>query len=189
MLGWGQKMPLTRRCMLTSPLALAGLAARAHAPPRPKLVMASYRERPKALKSLTFPRLHLYDAAGRLLPREQWAPELAEIQRHAGEAFCCVSDQPAPADAPAGPPADCKRLVYGERLEEHFVGLITAKGEPLRYADLPAHSFLFVEYFADWCAPCLPARRALEAFFSTPRARDYVGLLVDFSFLSKTKQR
>jgi len=180
-------MPLTRRKILAAPFALGLAAAGAHAlAPSSKLVVGSYRERPKALKSLTFPRLHLYDAQGRLLPREQWAPELAEVQRHAGEAYCCVSDQAAPADG-SGPPPDCKRLVYGERIEEHFVGLISAAGEPVRYAALPAHKFLFVEYFADWCAPCKPARRALEAFFATPGAGDYVGLLVDFSFLAKSK--
>lgn len=181
-------MPLTRRRMLAAPFVLGALAGSVHATPAPssRLVVASYRERPKALKSLTFPRLHLYDAHGRLLPREQWAPELAEIQRHAGEAYCCVSDQPAPADG-SGPPPDCKRLVYGEHIEDHFVGLISADGKPVRYAALPKHKFLFVEYFADWCAPCMPARRALDAFLATPGARDYVGLLVDFSFLSKSK--
>ncbi|MFZ5544220.1 MAG: hypothetical protein ACOZJZ_11740 [Pseudomonadota bacterium] len=140
----------------------------------------------KSIKGLTFPRVHLYDRAGKLVDRQAWPKELEALKKNAGDAFCCVSDKPAPPGS-LGPPPDCKRIVYGENVLEHFVGLRDLAGRPITYAGLPAHRYLVVEYYADWCSPCIPARRALEAFLESPAAKGYVALAVDFSSLVSAK--
>jgi thiol-disulfide isomerase/thioredoxin len=77
--------------------------------------------------------------------------------------------------------------VYGEKVEEHFVGLKASDGRPINYAELPAHKLLIVEYYASWCAPCIPARKALQAYLGTPAAQDTIALVVDFTNLAPGK--
>lgn len=177
-------MPVQRRSLLTLPLLLAPVPSLALRGP---LIVGRYdAERMKSIKGLTFPRVHLYDQAGALVGRDAWPGELEGLKQNAGRAFCCVSDKPAPPGS-LGPPPDCKVVVYGEDVREHFVGLRDKAGRSIEYASLPAHRHLVVEYYADWCAPCIPARRALEAFLQTPASAAYVALAVDFSALRTTK--
>jgi hypothetical protein len=171
---------IDRRTFLALPLLM--LSARSRSAGRPMIVGSYDAARMKAMKSLTFPRVLLYDAARRLVHRDAWPAELEVLQQAAGDAFCCVSDTPSPPGH-RGPPPGCKVVVHGEHLHDHFVGLRRADGTAIDYAALPAHAYLVVEYFASWCAPCIPARRALEAFLATPAAERYVALVVDFSSL------
>jgi hypothetical protein len=173
-----------RKFILTLPFLLASLPA--SAAPR-EFVGAYSDEQLVALKGLTFPRLHLYNQAGKLVDQKHWPRELRLVKKHAGEAFCCVSDKPAPPGS-LGPPPDCKRIVYGEDVSAHFAGLLTTSGSLIRYSDLPRHKYLVVEYFADWCSPCIPARRALESFLKSPSGKDYVAVVVDFSRLPKAQE-
>jgi thiol-disulfide isomerase/thioredoxin len=140
-----------------------------------------------SVKRLTLPRVHVYDESGHLIERSQWPAELNGVKSHAGETFCCVSEQPSPPGS-SGPPADCKIIVYGADVHEHFVELRTSSGAPIRYSDLPPHKYLIVDYFADWCAPCIPARRELEAFMKTKEGADYALVIVDFSRLPKAQE-
>ncbi len=141
-----------------------------------------------AAKRLTLPRILLYDQSGRLMARRYWPPELQDIKRKAGDAFCCVSDKPS-VPGSSGPPPDCKIIVYGKNVYEHFGGLVSPSGLRLRYRDLPPHKYLVVDYFADWCAPCRPSRNALESFLQTPTGADYVVVVVDFSSLPNAHER
>jgi hypothetical protein len=151
------------------------------------MIVGSYDlPRMKSIKPLTFPRVHLYSASGKLIDRTHWPRELATLKAEAGDAFCCISDKPAPPGW-LGPPPDCKVVVYGEHIGEHFDGLRDARGQVIRYGGLPSHERLIVEYYASWCAPCLPARRALEAFLRTPASKGYVALVVDFTKLAPGK--
>ena len=133
-----------------------------------------------AIKTLTFPRVLVYQADGGLVERDAWPKDLAAVKDTAGDAFCCVSDKPAPPGW-SGPPPDCKISVYGEDINEHFDGLRTAAGIPITRASLPTHRFLVVEYYASWCAPCKPAREALNSFFQQPMSRSFTAVVVDFS--------
>lgn len=176
-------MNIQRRLLLLLPLVFASTQVRARSKAS-SLIVGSYDlPRMKAIKGLTFPRIHLYDHLGALIPRDQWPSELDAIKNAAGDAFCCVSDKPAPPGW-EGPPPDCKVVVYGENIDEHFVGLKDANEVPILRADLPSHHYLIVEYYAAWCGPCLPARKALEAFLATPKAADYQALVVDFTRLA-----
>ena len=177
-------MNLHRRLLLLLPLALAG--SRLSAKPKPAaLIVGSYDlPRMKAIKGLTFPRILLYDHLGALIPRDHWPKELDALRNAAGDAFCCVSDQPTPPGW-EGPPPDCEIVVYGENIDEHFVGLKDANKRSIRRSDLPSHRYLIVEYYASWCGPCLPAREALEAFLATPKAAVYQAVVVDFTRLAE----
>jgi hypothetical protein len=176
-------MNIQRRHALAIPLALLpGLAAAT----RPMLVGAYDLAQMKAMKGLTFPRIMLYGSNGKLIERESWPTTLGELKQAAGDAFCCVSDKPSPPGW-IGPPPDCKIVVYGEKIEEHFVGLKASDGSAIRYADLPQHKYLIVEYYASWCAPCIPARKALQAYLAKPAARDTIALVVDFTKLAPGK--
>ncbi|MCA6217939.1 hypothetical protein KGA65_15505 [Ideonella sp. B7] len=149
----------------------------------PKVIIGSYAlAQMRSMKGLTFPRVHLYNANGVLIDRSVWPHEFEEVRDHAGQAFCCVSDKPS-SPGGLGPPPDCKRLVYGENVLEHFTGLRDPRGQEISYPGLPKHRYLVVEYYADWCAPCQPARQALQRFLTTPAAGGYLALVVDFSKL------
>lgn len=132
------------------------------------------------VKNLTFPRILLYTDTGLLVARESWPKELNSLRSQAGDAFCCISDKPSPPGH-LGPPPDCKVVVYGADIDEHFEGLRTAQGTPITRRGLPPHRHLIVEYYASWCAPCKPAREALLALLDSPNGRDVVALVVDFS--------
>lgn len=172
-----------RRLLLLLPLALSSSRLTAKLKSA-SLIVGSYDlARMKSIKGLTFPRILLYDHLGALIPRDQWPRELDALRNAAGDAFCCVSEKPAPPGW-EGPPPDCEIVVYGENIDEHFVGLKDAKQRPLQRADLPTHRYLIVEYYASWCGPCLPARKALERFLISPEAAAYQALVVDFSRLA-----
>jgi len=172
-----------RKAFVTSLILTSGLAAAT----TPSILVGAYDvAQMKAMKGLTFPRVLLYGMAGNLIPQDSWPSTLGELKRAAGDAFCCVSEKPAPPGWKGQPP-DCKVVVYGEKVEGHFVGLKTKDGSSIRYAALPVHEFLIVEYYASWCAPCLPARKALEAYLATPAARNTVALVVDFTKLAPGK--
>ena len=178
------QLMLRRRSTLALPLSLLpAIGVQAALP----MVTGSYDvAQMKAMKGLTFPRVLLYRSDGKLVDREDWPNEMTDLKQAAGDAFCCVSDKPSPPGW-TGPPRDCKIVVYGENLDEHFTGLTSSSGIPLRRSDLPKHKYLVVEYFAAWCAPCLPARKALEAYLGTSTARDTVALVVDFTKLAPGK--
>jgi hypothetical protein len=136
----------------------------------------------RSIPHLTFPRVLLYDQAGQLIVKADWPNVLAAVRASAGDAFCCVSDWP-PQPEGAGPPPDCKAIVYGADINEHFQGLIDSAQRPLGRALLPPHKFLIVDYYASWCSPCLASRKALEEFMASPKSHGYASLIVDFSAL------
>lgn len=147
------------------------------------LLVGSYAfDRMSSITPLTFPRVMLYGSNGELIERAAWPSALDRLKEKAGEAFCCVSDEPSPAGT-NGPPPDCKPLIHGEDIEEHFKGLRDADGKSLEYDSLPEHKYLIVEYYADWCSPCHAARRELEAFLSSSASKGFIGLAIDFSGL------
>jgi hypothetical protein len=176
-------MNIPRRYALALPaLFLPSLATAT----RPMLVGAYDLPQMKAMKGLTFPRVMVYGSNGKLIERVSWPAALTELKQAAGDAFCCVSDKPSPPGW-IGPPPDCKIVVYGEKIEEHFVGLKASDGSAIRYADLPPHKHLIVEYYASWCAPCIPARKELQAYLAKPAAQDSIALVVDFTKLAPGK--
>jgi hypothetical protein len=138
-------------------------------------------------KSLTLPRVFLYDSSGTLIAQEHWPTELKDFKKHAGDAFCCVSDTPAPPGS-SGPPPDCKVIVYGTDVRESFKGLLDPSGRAIAYESLPKHKYLLVEYYATWCAPCIVGRKSLEAFFSSAsQAKDYLWVSIDMSRLPEAR--
>jgi hypothetical protein len=180
---------VSRRQLLSGvpALLIAGVAAAAASAPRE--VIASYSDEDIVkIKRLTLPRVLVYDAHARLIDRNHWPSELVSIRKQAGEAFCCISDKPAPPGS-TEPPPDCKIVVYGEDIHEHFAGLRDADGAPVVYETLPPHRYLVVDYYADWCAPCIPVRRSLQAFIASPAGEDYVALVVDFSQLPRAQKQ
>jgi len=150
---------------------------------RPLLIGSYDTDRMHSIKPLTLPRIMVYDQTGTLIDRAAWPTELTKLKGTAGDAFCCVSDSPSTPGS-TEPPPDCKPLVYGKDVREHFKGLRDTAGKSLAYESLPVHKHLLVDYYANWCSPCLPARRELEAFLSGPASKGYVGLVIDFSALS-----
>jgi hypothetical protein len=138
-------------------------------------------------KSMTLPRTFLYDAKNELIPQENWPAELVGLKELVGAAYCCVSDLPRSAEQ-KGPPADCQRIIYGQNIAENFTGLRDQSNKPVLLANLPAHKYLLVEYFATWCSPCLTERKALTTFFATPAAKDYVWLAIDVTRLPEAKE-
>lgn len=152
-----------------------------------KLIIGAYElPKMKSIKPLTLPRLHLYDANGKLVDRSDWPKELSSLKATAGDAFCCISDSPSPPGH-QGPPPNCKKIVYGENRDEHFKDLFGKDHRPITFGSMPKHSYLLVEYFADWCSPCLSTRRELEKFLSSSSADGYATLVIDFSKLAPAK--
>ena len=139
-------------------------------------------EKMRTIPHLTFPRVLLYGSTGALIDKKRWPRTLSALNSSSGDAFCCISEAPS-APGTSGPPADCKVIVYGEDIGEHFQGLIGADKRPLTRAQLPPHKYLIVEYYAAWCAPCLDSRKALDAFMASPQSEGYASLIVDFSAL------
>jgi hypothetical protein len=139
-------------------------------------------------KVLTLPRTFLYDRSGALIPQERWPTELKDFQKHAGDAFCCVSEDPLPPGS-SGPPADCKIIVYGADVRENFNGLLSPSGQTIAYELLPPHKYLLVEYYASWCQPCVVGRKSLETFFSSAsQAKDYLWESIDMSRLPEARK-
>jgi thiol-disulfide isomerase/thioredoxin len=173
-------MSLNRRIFLCTPLLFGNFPAVAQ---RSSVVVGSHDvDQMKSMKGLTFPRVLLYNSEGALIDRKLWPSGFQGVKDHAGQAFCCVSDKPSPPGS-LGPPPDCKVVTYGENVREHFTGLLDSAGREIKYERLPEHRYFVVEYFADWCAPCHPARRALQEFMSSHAAKGYLALVVDFSKL------
>ncbi len=168
-----------RRTLLAAATALACLPAVAAAQNR---MSGHYTDRTLAvINGFTLPRTCLYDAKGGLVPRADWPNELSKVKDEAGDAFCCVSDKPAPPGSLA-PPPDCKIVVYGTDVRENFIGLLGPTGKPIAYDGLPRSRFLLVEYFATWCPPCVVGRRKLEQLFSSPNeSKDYPWVSIDLT--------
>lgn len=139
------------------------------------------------IKSMTLPRTFLYDQDNRLVPQEEWPPELNSLKENVGAAYCCVSDAPR-SQEDEGPPKDCERLIYGKDIGENFGSLEDGSGNPIRLATMPRRKWLLVEYFATWCSPCLAERKSLATFFKTPASNDYVWLSIDISRLPEAQE-
>jgi hypothetical protein len=152
-------------------------------------IAGTYSDRQLAgTKVLTLPRTFLYDRHGALIAQESWPAELKGLQKHAGDAFCCVSEIPAPPGS-SGPPPGCKVVVYGTGVRENFKGLLNPSGRAIGYETLPKHKYLLVEYYATWCEPCVVGRKALDAFFdSSQRSQDYVWVSIDMSRLPEARE-
>jgi len=169
-------------------LALVGaplsVQAARSASPSDRHIAGTYSDpRLAGFKSLTLPRVFLYDRHGALVPQEHWPAELQGFREHAGDAFCCVSDTPPPPGS-SGPPPDCKVIVYGTDVRGNFEGLLNSSSQAIRYHSLPKHKYLLVEYYATWCQPCVTGRKALETFFnSSSQAKDYLWVSIDMSRL------
>lgn len=141
-----------------------------------------------AIKSLTLPRIFLYNSSGALIAQESWPAELGDFKKHAGDAFCCVSEGP-PSPGNSGPPEDCQRVVYGTDVRENFRGLLNSSGQAIDYELLPQRKYLLVEYYATWCQPCVVGRESLEAFFSSAsQATDYLWVSIDMSRLAEARK-
>lgn len=152
-------------------------------------IVGVYRDEQLAgIGSFTLPRTFLYDRNGELIPQEKWPVELRDLKQLAGDAFCCVSDTPAPPGS-SGPPSDCKIVVYGTDVQENFKGLIDRSGRKIAYQALPRHRYLLVEYYATWCQPCVASRKAIETFFDTAgQADDYLWVSIDMSRLPEAQE-
>ena len=139
-------------------------------------------------KTLTLPRIFLYDRNGALIDQQRWPAELNDFKKHAGDAFCCVSDKPSPPGN-TGPPPDCKKIIYGTDVRESFKGLLGPSGQSISYDLLPQHKYLLVEYYASWCQPCVSGRKALETFFSSAsHSKDYLWVSIDMSRLPEARE-
>lgn len=132
------------------------------------------------------PMTFLYDANNNLVPVEQWPPDLADLKKHVGNGYCCVSENKPEKDNK--PPADCVRAVFGTDMAANFKGLMDFAGKPIQMRDVPKHKWLLVVYAATWCAPCFKEANALAAFFKTSRnASDYVWLTLDVTRMLEAK--
>jgi hypothetical protein len=132
------------------------------------------------------PMTFLYDANNNLVPVEQWPEDLAEVKKHFGNGYCCVSENKPEKDNE--PPADCVRAIFGTDMAANFKGLMDSAGRPIHMHDVPRHKWLLVVYAATWCAPCLKEANALNAFFKTStHSSDYVWLTLDVTRMLEAK--
>jgi hypothetical protein len=132
------------------------------------------------------PMTFLYDANNNLVPVDQWPADLAEVKKHVGNGYCCVSDKKPEKENER--PADCVRAVFGTDIEANFRGLKDLTGSPIRMDDVPKHKWLLVVYAAAWCAPCLKEATALDEFFkASNHATDYVWVTLDVSRMLEAK--
>lgn len=179
-------VPIALLALLAFDVAPSSTSPRSSLEGRP--IAGTYSdEQLAAIGRFTLPRVFLYDGNGALIPQEKWPLELGELKRHAGEAFCCVSETPPPPGG--GPPPDCEVIVYGAEVRENFAGLLDKSGHAITYESLPKHEYLLVEYYATWCQPCVAGRKSLETFFDSPaRAKGYVWVSIDMSRLADAKE-
>lgn len=132
-----------------------------------------------AITSFSLPRTFLYDASGKLLQPDAWPADLADVKKTLGDAYCCVDDGKD----------QCVPIPYGEQVGNNFDGLLDAAQKPITLAGLPKHRWLLVEYSANWCAPCVEERKALQRYFATSKhAGDYVWLSIDMSRLIEAQE-
>jgi hypothetical protein len=132
------------------------------------------------------PMTFLYDANNNLVPVEKWPSDLAELKKHVGNGYCCVSENKPEKENE--PPADCVRAVFGTDMAANFKGLMDSVGKPIQMNSVPKHKWLLVVYAAGWCAPCLKEANALTAFFkSSSSAEDYVWLTLDVTRMLDAK--
>lgn len=132
------------------------------------------------------PMTFLYDVNNNLVPADQWPAELADVKKHVGDGYCCVSENKPEKENE--PPADCVKVVYGTNIEANFKGLEDPVGNPIGLSDVPAHKWLLVVYSATWCAPCLKEAAALNEFFKTNgHASDYVWVSLDVTRMLEAK--
>src|SRR5271170_661700 len=131
---------ITRRDILILPVLLA-LPDLLWAEQR-SIVIGTYPiEKMRTIPHLTLPRVLLYDRAEMLIDKAKWPRVLSGVKGSAGDGFCCESEGPAQPEG-AGPPPECKTIIYGAHINEHFQGLIDQEGRPLTQADLPPHNYL-----------------------------------------------
>jgi hypothetical protein len=132
------------------------------------------------------PMTFLYDANNNLVPVEQWPADLAEVKKHVGNGYCCVSENKPEKENE--PPADCVRAVFGTDIQANFKGLKDPSGNPIGLGQVPKHKWLLVVYAAAWCAPCLKEASALDEFFkASSHASDYVWITLDVTRMLEAK--
>src|ERR1700722_13513837 len=132
------------------------------------------------------PMTFLYDANNNLVPADQWPAELADVKKHVGNGYCCVSENKPEKENE--PPADCVKAVFGTDIAANFRGLKNSADRPIGLGDVPQHKWLLVVYLATWCAPCLKEAAALNEFFKTDsHASDYVWVSLDVTRMLEAK--
>jgi hypothetical protein len=132
------------------------------------------------------PVTFLYDAHNNLVPADRWPAELADVKKHVGNGYCCVSENKPEKEGE--PPADCVRAVFGTDVNANFKGLKDSAGNVIRIRDVPKHQWLLVVYAAAWCAPCLKEAMALNEFFKTSEhASNYVWVTLDVTRMIEAK--
>jgi hypothetical protein len=77
----------------------------------------------------------LYDTNNNLVPADQWPAELADVKKHVGNGYCCVSEnKPSKENEP---PADCVKAVFGTDIKANFIGLKDSAESPIGLGDVP----------------------------------------------------
>lgn len=132
------------------------------------------------------PMTFLYDANNHLVPVDEWPADLADVKKHVGNGYCCVSERKPEKENE--PTADCVRAVFGTDINANFRGLMDKAGNPIAISDVPKHKWLLVVYAAAWCAPCVKEAAALTEFFNTSgHASDYVWVTLDVTRMIEAK--
>jgi len=60
-----------------------------------------------------------------------------------------------------------EKVANGNALNSVLNELSTQNGEKYSLTDLSAYEFVFVEYWAEWCMPCLQQMKVVDAFISS----------------------